>query len=444
MTCLAKFLVNFVLANSVGLNNALFRQTQHHAIVIIGAGIAGAAIAKEFTQLNQAVCIVDAAPAPATACSSHAFAIAHPHVGKGSPRLLRLTRIAFLLAEERWGSHWHSHGVFQPTKRGHQFDPAELNKQLQTLSLDNGLAQVLDAQQAKEQCGIEQSGVWMARGASLDLADAVRGLLKPQALLTCCWNTRITRIEKGSGLTWKLLDESDYPVITADKVILAAALDSKALVASVGVRLPLKPVRGQLSIFSVAHNDPWAAKLPRVAISGEGYCLPATPLSNGDYRWMVGSSFDEGEEDLQDRNSSDAFNREQARGLLDFLQGDLDSLKKEASFVGIRCVAGDRLPIIGALAQRPGLFLATALGSRGILWSALAAKLICAQALGANLTLLARLGLTSDLVAALAPSRFFAGATGVLAPALSPAPAPALATLASNSKPILPSAPKAK
>ena len=142
--------------------------------------------------------------------------------------------------------------------------------------------------------------------------------------------------------------------------------------------------------------------------------------------------FDEGEDDLGSRDSSDVFNREQAQGLLAYSEGDLRALIKAGDFVGVRCVAGDRLPIIGALTQRPGIFLATALGSRGILWSALAAKLITAQLLGDDFVLLARLGFATDLVAALAPARFFAGALA------------APAALASNSKPIFPSAPRAK
>ena len=224
-------------------------------------------------------------------------------------------------------------------------------------------------------------------------------------------------------------------MISSDKVIIASAMETQPLMASINIRLPLKPVRGQLSIFSISKNDPWIARLPRVALSGDGYCLPAEELVDGSYRWIVGSSFDEGENDLQARDSSDRFNREQAQGLLDYTQGDSTSLKAVDCFVGIRCVAGDRLPIIGALSQRPGIFLATALGSRGVLWSALAAKLITAQVLADDFALLTRLGFAADLVAALAPARFFAGA--LAAPS-------ALGALASNSKPILPSAPSAK
>ena len=404
---------------------------QHHELVVIGAGICGATITNELLQRGQSVCIVDAASSAATACSSHAYAIAHPHIGRGSPRLLRLTRVAFLLAEAKWGKSWNQHGIFQPTKKDKHFDRVEVANYLKSLDLDEDIALALDAREAEEICGIKQNGVWLSRGASLNIFEASNALLQEHEHLTCLWNTRVAKLEQVNG-QWLLLNQANETILSADKVVVATAIDSKPLMSSIGIRLPLKPVRGQLSIFSIRKEDAWAQKLPRVGISGDGYCLPAQQLDDGSYRWMVGSSFDEGEDDLGSRDSSDAFNREQAKGLLNYSEGDLNALIKAGDFVGVRCVAGDRLPIIGALTQRPGIFLATALGSRGILWSALAAKLITAQLLGDDFALLARLGFAADLVAALAPARFFAGPLAVPA------------ALASNSKPILPSAPKAK
>ena len=407
---------------------------QHHEIVVIGAGICGATIANELLVRGKSVCIIDAAASPATACSSHAYAIAHPHIGKGSPRLLRLTRIAFLLAEARWKNVWQQHGIFQPTKKDKVFDRAQTIEHLRSLDLDTDMAMAMDAKEAQRVCGIEQSGVWLPRGAGLNLSEASNKLLKNHARLTCVWNTSIMRLEKVAK-AWHLFDSKNEIVVAADKVVIACAMEAKPLMSSIDVRLPLRPVRGQLSIFSVQEGDPWAERLPNVGISGDGYCLPATRLEDGSYQWIVGSSFDEGEDDLAPRDESDDFNREQAKGLVAYEEGDTRSLVKTGEFVGVRCVAGDRLPIIGALTQRPGIFLATALGSRGILWSALAAKLIAAQLLEDDFALLARLGFAADLVAALAPGRFFAGA--LAAPS-------ALGALASNSKPILPAESKAK
>jgi len=407
---------------------------QHHEIVVIGAGIAGATIANELLQLGKSVCLIDSATGPAAACSSHPYAIAHPHIGRGSPRLLRLTHVAFSLAEERWGATWNQHGVFQPTRSGKTFHREEMTQYLRSLGLDEQMALALDAKEAQKTCGISQSGVWLPRGASLDLSMAAQSLLSPHEHLQCLWGVGVESLQWLDG-KWALLNKDKQSIVSSDKVIVAAAMGTKALMASVDIRLPLKPVRGQLSVFSVSKKSEWANRLPKVALSGDGYCLPAQELEGGDYRWVVGSSFDEGEEDLRARQSSDDFNREQARGLLDYEQASCADLKGEGSFVGVRCVAGDRLPIIGRLAQRPGVFLATALGSRGILWSALAAKLICAQVLEDDLALDARFGLAADLVAALAPARFFAGT--LAAPS-------ALGALASNSKPIFPSGPKAK
>jgi tRNA 5-methylaminomethyl-2-thiouridine biosynthesis bifunctional protein len=411
---------------------------QHHDIVVVGAGIAGAAIARELLERGQSVCVIDAASLPATQCSSHRHAIAHPHVGKGAPRLLRLTRIAFLMAEARWGHVWNQHGVFQPAKKGKIFKREEVASHLRDLGLDEEMAQALPAGEAMKACGIEQNGIWLPRGASLDLATATSALLKAHPKLSTQWDTSVSHLIK-DGDAWALMNDQNEPILFAKKVIIAAAVQSKGLAASIGVRLPLRPVRGQLSIFSVAQDTPWATKLPKTAISGEGYCLPSQKLSNGNYCWAVGSSFDEGVDDLQAWDSSDEFNRKQAKGLIAYEEGDEQALQKQERFVGIRCVAGDRLPIIGALTQRPGIFMATALGSRGILWSALAAKLITAQVLDDDFALLTRLGFAADLVAALAPARFFAGALAV--PLVAPT---ALGAFASNSKPILPSVPSAK
>jgi len=268
---------------------------QHHDIVVIGAGICGATIANELLERGKAVCIVDAASSPATACSSHAYAIAHPHIGKGSPRLLRLTRIAFLLAEARWKNVWWQHGIFQPTKKDKTFNKIETTEYLRSLNLDEDMAVAMDAQEAAKVCGVQQSGVWLPRGAGLSLLDTSKQLLQDHERLTCLWNTHVMRLEKCDS-QWHLFDVANKLILSANKVIVACAMEAKPLIASIGIRLPLRPVRGQLSIFSVQEGDAWVEKLPSVGISGDGYCLPAEQLEDGNYQWIVGSSFDEGED----------------------------------------------------------------------------------------------------------------------------------------------------
>ncbi|HRH89503.1 MAG TPA: tRNA U-34 5-methylaminomethyl-2-thiouridine biosynthesis protein, partial [Rubrivivax sp.] len=85
--------------------------------------------------------------------------------------------------------------------------------------------------------------------------------------------------------------------------------------------------------------------------------------------------------------------------------------------VAWRCVAADRLPLVGAVPdeaaaaaqrcerlhdvpRRPGLYVFSALGSRGIAWSGLGAQVLAAQITGAPLPL------ESPLADALDPARW--------------------------------------
>jgi tRNA 5-methylaminomethyl-2-thiouridine biosynthesis bifunctional protein len=405
---------------------------QHHDIVVIGAGIAGASIAHEIISRGHAVCVVEAESGPATGCSSHAYAIAHPHITRGSAKLLQLTRIAFELALARWGDQWVHRGALQPIKNGADFDRDAIALQLNELGLRPEIAHPVSAEQANQLSGVARAGVWFPNAGMLSLEKTTNQLLQSCPQLTQMNQVQIDSLER-EGNHWLLSDTSKKITIRANKVIVAAGLSSKKLLGSIQIKLPLKPVRGQLSFFEVNTKSDWTARLPRSIICGDGYCIPASRLDNGNMRWIVGSSFDENESDNHPRPESDRFNQEQAAGLINYTEGNQEELIPDGQFVGIRCVAGDRLPIIGALPQRTGIFVATALGSRGILWSALAAKLIADQVLAGDFALLTRLGFTSALAAALAPDRFLAGA----------AP-PALGAFASNSKPILPPSPRAK
>lgn len=405
---------------------------QHHPIVVIGAGIAGATIAREIASRGHAVCIVESAGAPAAGCSSHAYAIAHPHISRGSPKLLQLTRIAFELAYARWGDQWVYRGALQPTKDGIAFDGAVIAQHLTQLGLPTTTAYPVAAEEAEQLSGVPRAGVWFPTAGMLNLEKTTTQLLLPCEQLTQLYHLRIEALHR-EGDRWLLIDAAKKITISANTVIVAAGLSSKQLLSSIQIKLPLKAVRGQLSFFQINHESSWAARLPSAIICGDGYCIPASQCDKGKMRWIVGSSFDEGEDDLIPRDESDRFNQEQAAGLLNYAVGNLQELVPDGQFVGVRCVAGDRLPIIGALPQRPGVFVATALGSRGILWSALAAKLIADQVLAGDFALLTRLGFTSALAAALAPDRFLAGALP-----------PSLGALASNSKPILPSEPRAR
>lgn len=246
---------------------------QHHDIVVIGAGIAGASIAHEIISRGHSVCVVEAERGPATGCSSHAYAIAHPHITRSSAKLLQLTRIAFELALARWGEQWAHRGALQPIKNGVDFDPNAIALQLEELGLRPEMALPVSAEQASQLAGVARAGVWFPNAGMLSLEKTSKELLKPCAQLTQINMAQIDTLTR-EGNHWLLSDTSNKITIRANKVIVAAGLSSKKLLSSIQIKLPLKPVRGQLSFFQIDSKSDWIARLPRAIICGDGYCIP--------------------------------------------------------------------------------------------------------------------------------------------------------------------------
>ncbi|MFO1200083.1 MAG: FAD-dependent oxidoreductase [Burkholderiaceae bacterium] len=134
---------------------------------------------------------------------------------------------------------------------------------------------------------------------------------------------------------------------------------------------------------------------------------------------LVGSTFDDGE-DLAPDPEADASN---LRRLARMLELDAEALARGAASgpAGHRWTARDRLPLVGALPdedaaraladelartdrlplpRQPGLYTACGFGSRGLLWSVLAAEVL-ADAIDGGVA-----PVEADLLDAVDPARF--------------------------------------
>jgi tRNA 5-methylaminomethyl-2-thiouridine biosynthesis bifunctional protein len=146
-------------------------------------------------------------------------------------------------------------------------------------------------------------------------------------------------------------------------------------------------VRGQLTYL------PPIASLKAVVLRG-GMALPGIEGVS-----VTGASFDLDDEDRALRADSHAGNLERLERLIPGAARGLDPAKLEGR-VGFRTVAPDRLPLIGALGEAPGLYGAIAYGSRGLLWAGMGAELLASVMDGEPLPL------EAPLAAALDPGRF--------------------------------------
>ena len=397
-------------------------------VLIIGAGIAGASIASRYCQLGFSVCLIDEADCPARGTSAHDGAIMHPALGRTAGRLHKIALAAYRMAVEDWSDQWLHRGVFVLSKSSSNLDETASQERLIQLGIGKGLAEYIPREIAKERFEINRAGVWFAGAGSLHLGKACEKRVASCAGMQTIWSKKITGIQR-ERKSWLVFDQRGELIAKTKVIVLANSFGAQTLLEPFQQNLFLKPVRGQQTIFGVKKDSTLLAALPKINLSGDGYCTPPSfDKIEQQYRWLVGSSYEENQSILIPNRDNDLHNLRMARGLLEPHSIDETQLAVADRFIGIRCVSKDRLPLIGAVPQAQGLYIATALGSRGLLWATLASDVIPALSHSSAFALdrLARLGLDSESLSFLSPARFLAGA------------------LASNSKPIFPLGSSAK
>ena len=375
--------------------------------VVIGAGVAGSAACERLAARGWQVTLVERHAQPAGEASGNLAGIFMPLLSKDDNIPTRLVRAAYLHALRYWD---RLGGV------GSAFDGARCG--VLHLARDGAHAQV--------QRQIAASGEYppeFARWLEPDQASAVFGAPAPDgawwfaqggwarpssacaAMLAACGEL-LTRRFSSSALTlvriddeWQVADAHGAVIAAAPTVILAAGAGAVDFVQASG--LPLYTVRGQVTHLA---EDRLPAR-PFV-VCRESYM---TPPHQGVV--CVGATYDMRDDDASLRLSSQQDNIEKTAAILGVPVFDAPL----AGRTGFRCMAPDRIPLVGALPDPgvprrceqlrdvprwPGLFGLLGYASRGLTWAPLAAELLACQLEGEPLPL------EHQLVAAMDPGRF--------------------------------------
>jgi tRNA 5-methylaminomethyl-2-thiouridine biosynthesis bifunctional protein len=197
--------------------------------------------------------------------------------------------------------------------------------------------------------------------------------------------TAVARIER-EGADWRAFDADGNLLAEAPVLVIANAHGAARLAPE--ARLTLNAVRGQVSYLPAS-----PARRLDIAVSGSGY---VAPLPDGGH--VAGASFQHDDEGLDVRAADHRENLARAESMLPGFTAQLDPTQL-GGWAGLRATVPDRLPVFGA-AVIPGVWFATGLGSRGLLWAPLGAELV-ASALEGDPAPLPR-----NLAGALSPRRF--------------------------------------
>ncbi|WP_225783222.1 FAD-dependent 5-carboxymethylaminomethyl-2-thiouridine(34) oxidoreductase MnmC [Xenophilus sp. Marseille-Q4582] len=345
---------------------------------VVGAGLAGAAVAASLARRGWQVTVLDAAAVPATGASGAPAGVLAPHVSPDDALLSRLTRagaratwqeVQRLLAE---GRDWQRHGVL------------ERRASAQALRLPPGwgpgaphLSWVADApalQAAALPAGTP--ALWHAQGGWVRPARLVAAWLA-QPGIRFEGDAAIARIEEAGGV-FTLMDGAGRVRAQAERVVLAGGASGRALAPG----LPLQPVRGQLA-WGPHPAGLDARALPAVPLNGDGHLVPRLTDDAGRPCWLSGSTFEPGDDGSDLRPAGRAHNAERLARLHAPLAAALApafARGEVRDWAGVRCASADRRPLVGPLdPARPGLWACTALGSRGLSFAALAAELLAAR-----------------------------------------------------------------
>ncbi len=334
-------------------------ETPPPRVAILGAGIAGAALARACVGLGVEAAVFDAEGAGAGA-SGNAAALVTPRLDAGFGPVAALQAQAFTHAAEIYRVETPeaviARGALQleagPRDAG-RFDRIAAWDGFG----DGALERLAPAEAARR---LEEGP---APGA-LAYRDGL--VIDPSAVFRRWFShvrqARVARLARTDG-RWRLLDAQGQTIDEADAVAIALGHASTEL----GVGLRLQPVRGQVSLAALRFTGAPAA--------WGGYAIPTrTGL-------LFGATHDRNVATTEPHADDDARNL----GLLAQGRPALAAAltgRPLAARAGVRAATADHLPLAGRLADQEGLFVLSGLGGRGFTLAPLLAEAVVAEILG--------------------------------------------------------------
>jgi tRNA 5-methylaminomethyl-2-thiouridine biosynthesis bifunctional protein len=378
--------------------------------IVLGAGIAGSAACERLCARGWEVTLVERHEHPAMEASGNRAGIFMPLVSRDDNIPTRLTRAAYLYALR----HWEGLGGIGPGRAiegqacgvlqlARDASHAEVQRTIAAAgALPADFAEWLEQPQAEAILKLPApDGGWLFRQGGWARPGSVC-----EAMLAACGGRLQQRFGVGSVRIayedgeWRVSDQHGVLVARAPSLILANG--AGAMQVPHAAPLPLTAMRGQVSHLPAD----MLPKLPLV-LCREAYL---TPASHGVV--SAGATYDV-DDNPELSPASHEENLERLRGLLSDPQAARGAPLEGR--VGFRCIAPDRLPLVGRLPdfaaagsterlrdvpRHPGLYALLGYASRGLIWAGWAAELLAAQIEGEPLPL------ESALVDALDPARF--------------------------------------
>lgn len=341
------------------LSEAAYPDTPGPSVAVIGAGIAGAALARAFAAPGIRTTVVEAAR-PGAGASGFPAALVTPRLDAGDPPIAALFAQALERARALYAAipgAVLAEGVLQLEQQPR--DAGRFSKVADQTIWPEGSMTVLDSATASDRLGEPVGGGLLMAGAFALRPGAVLEQWLEEADVIAA---HVARLEPHDG-RWRLVDGEGLTLLETDIVVLAAGWG----VANLWPEGSLAPVRGQAD---------WVEGVTASPVAWGGY---AVPTGDG---LLFGATHDRGEVGTEVRPADSARNLAALAARLPALAAGVEAAGPGQARAAVRATTPDRLPLAGAVPGRPGLFVLGGLGSRGFCAAPLLAEHVAALALG--------------------------------------------------------------
>ena len=361
---------------------------------VIGAGIAGASVARALAERGWRVDVYDAQPTCAGGASGLPLGLVVPHHSADDSPRSRLSRSGTRLTLQhagrllQTGQDWNSGGVLE--LRVNAADLADVEAEVLSHAADQ---QNPTGWSSRMQLG-EAQGLWHPHAAWIKPARLVQQWLS-HAHLQFHGEARVHTLQRAQA-QWLLHNAQGAELGRADLVVFANAFGCAEVLAQMAADMPsdiawlpgvqhklqsLQAMQGTLSMGPCPSGNLEAA-FPPFPVNGHGSFVSNVPDAQGP-QWYAGSTFQIDPVQHADLASEHAINLKKLQALLpaaaQMLSAQFDNGQVRA-WQGTRCITHDRLPLVGPIEESPSptLWLCAGMGARGLSFSALCAELLAA------------------------------------------------------------------
>ena len=381
------------------LRSSVVNSAASNQVVVIGAGLAGSAVAFSLAQRGWTVEVIDQHPQLGGGASGLPAGIFATHVSPDNNVLSRITRDGVRATVQRAtsllrrGQDWdlsqlveHRHSGKRALPTGSSWPDAGLDWSTEAALFHKRVAGLLPETQA----------LWHPTAGWIQTQALVKAQLN-HPRISCRFGLKVAQLVRQST-DWQLIDDNAQEMARANHVVIANAHACQELLNKVNVghqptdsqppQIPITPLRGQVSYGAMSMlSQSLRDKLPAMPVNGHGSYignLPCLGRHTESPYWIVGSSFQRHDYDTYVREEDQLSNLKQWAELMPAWHDEIlenINVAKTKGWAGVRAALHDRLPAVGALAHPDfaGIQVCTGLGARGLSWSVLCGELLAAH-----------------------------------------------------------------